>query len=251
MIDSLLVAFVLMSTGQQQMLDVVLTRDSTLLIPAAQLHAFLDLPPPTTTWTTPRDLMRAYPSVTVTWVPRELRVLIDDPLTTLPASRRMRDQRERLARGSPPITVTRSGPYFAATVDELGGRLLEGGYSWRGRVALSARDSRFGTTWTVSLAPVPAVYVAYSDGEAQLPSVSGRLALGPLWVAPTWRHGHTDVDALLTIGAVSLFASSRQQFALTIRGPIAVQVGRMGDVTTGRVSFGPVPPNPFSVPFVP
>jgi len=237
--------------GQRRTVEAVLTADSALLLPAADVHALLGLDPPAATWTTLPALRHAWPPVSFTWLPRELRVVVDDPTAVLPATRARRAALTRQARGAPPLAVTRGGPFAAVVADDAGRSLVDLGYSWRGRVAVTARrSSTFGTAWAVSLAPLPALFVTYTDGERSLPSATARVAVGPAWAFATWTPGRWSVDGLVSVGRVSLFASSRDAFVITFRGPVAVQLGRAGSVATGRVSVGPVPPSPFVVPVV-
>ena len=226
--------------------------DTTLALPAAETYALLGLGAPPGPWVRLDALQRMYPVVAFDWMPREMLLTIADPQAVLPASREAVDRLGRQAHGAPGLTVTRSGPFLAVLGDDRGRTLVQGGYSYKGRVAIQASRARQGTTWGVSVAPAPAIYLSYSQGAHQRASVSGRLALGPAWLSTSWTGGRPlTIDALFTRGHVALFASSRQSFALTIRGPVAVQVGRTGSTTTGRLSIGPVPPNPFSVPFIP
>ena len=235
--------------------DGILTPDSTLLLPAREVAALLGTDVGTGGWTSLTELRHRWPPITVTWIQRELRVLVDDPLAVLPRTRQLIEQQQRQARGTSSALAVRSGPFGAFTFDQLGHELVEGGYTWRGRVAVMARRSNHrdgleqgASTWGVSFAPLPAVFLSYLDGNRQPPIVSGRLAVGPMWLSTTWTPTHTHVDGLVRLGSVSLFASSRQAYAITVRGPISAQVGRVGGLTTGRVSFGPVPPSPFIVP---
>ena len=251
--DTLLVLVTLLSTGQGRTVEAVLTRDSALLLPAVEVHALLGLPPPPTLWTTTQILAHDYPSLIVTWRPRELRVLIDDPHAVLPASRAIRDQRLRTAHGAAPYAATRSGPFISITGDELGRSLLEGGYSFGGRAALHVRQSSTrGTAWAVSLIPARSVFLSYADGDQQPPSASARLAIGPTWVFTTWTPERWQADGLVQIGRLTVFASSRNAFALTFTAaPVGVQVGRQGNITTARLTYGPVMPSPFTIPAVP
>src|SRR5207247_616849 len=175
------------------------------------------------------ELQRRFPPIAVTGLPRELRVVVQDNLAVLPATRRLTEQQQRQARGATAFT-TRSGPFLAFTFNQIGHELWEGGYSWKGRVAIQARRSNSSgqrpgtTTWGGSFAPHPAVYLSYAQGTQQAASITGRLAVGPVWVAPAWTPGHpVAVDGLVQVGVVSVFASTRHAFAITIRGPIAVQ----------------------------
>jgi hypothetical protein len=185
------------------------------------------------------QLQRRFPPLTVTWLPRELTVVVQDDLLVLPASRQRREALLRVATGAAPYTVVTSGPFAAFTFNALGRELWQGGYSWKG------------TTWTVSVVPSSILYATYTGGPT--PQAAARVAVGPAWLSTTWQRGQALVtDALVTLGRVSAFASSRRAFVITVRAPVAdVQVGRVAGITTGRISYGPLPPNPFSVPQVP
>jgi len=248
---NLLVDVALVGTDRHAVVEAILTADSTLLLPAAAVHALLGLPAPASTWTTPAALRRAFPTVAVEWRPRELRLLIDDPAAVLPASRAIDAARQRHARGA--AYVARSGPFAAVVADDSGRSLVDVGYSWRGRVAVTGRhSSTLGAAWAVSLAPTPAVFVSYADGDRSPPTASARVAAGPAWAFATWTPARWSIDGLVTVGRVSLFASSRDAFAVTINAaPVGVQVGHARGVTTGRVTFGPIMPSPFGPPVVP
>lgn len=170
----------------------------------------------------------------------------------LPASQALYERLTGQARDAPPVTVTRGGPFLALAADDGGHQLLEGGYSYRGRVAVHLRHATArGSAWALSWVPSPVLFVSYVDGDQQIPQVAGRLAAGPAWVSAAWTPDRWSADGLLVLGPVALFASTRNSFALTVRGPVDVQVGRTGDVTTARLSIGPFHPSPFSVPVVP
>lgn len=215
------------------------------------MHALLGLPAPATTWTTPAALGRTYPTVAVEWRPCELRLLIDDPLDVLPASRAISDARRRQARGA--TYVARSGPFAAVVADDSGRSAIDAGYSWRGQIAITGRHSSTrGAAWAVSLAPAPALFVSYADGDRSPPTASARVAAGPAWAFATWTPARWSVDGLVTVGRVSVFASSRDAFALTVNAPpVGLQIGRTGHRTTARLTYGPLMPSPFSVPAVP
>jgi hypothetical protein len=248
---NLLVDVALVGTARHAVVEAILTADSTLLLPAAAVHALLGLPAPASTWTTPAAIARAFPTVTVEWRPRELRLLVDDPLGVLPASRAIVDARQRHARGA--AYVARSGPFAAFAADDSGRSAIDAGYSWRGRIAVTGRHSSTrGAAWAVSLAPAPSLFVSYVGGDRSPPMATARVAAGPAWAFATWTPGRWSVDGLVTVGRVSLFASSRDAFAVTINAaPVGVQVGRQGSRTTARLTYGPLMPSPFSVPVVP
>jgi hypothetical protein len=248
---NLLVDVALVGTDRHAVVEAVLTADSTLLLPAADLHALLGLPAPATTWTTPAALRRAFPTVGIEWRPRELRLLIDDPLGVLPASRAIADARQRQARGT--AYVARSGPFAAVVADDAGRSAWEAGYSFRGRAAVTGRHSSTrGAAWAVSLAPIPAVFASYAAGDRSPPTATARVAAGPAWAFATWTPARWSVDGLVTVGRVSLFASSRDAFEITVNAPpVGLQIGRTGRRTTARLTYGPLMPSPFSVPAVP
>ncbi len=230
--------------------DAVLAEDSTVLLPAGPVAELLGLEPPLTAWVTVAQLQQRFPPILVLWLPRQLAVVIRDDLLVLPASRRVRETVMRTAQGAAPYVVTTSGPFAAFTFDQRGQELWQGGYSWRGKVAVSAFKSRLGTSYTISVVPSSVFYASYTGGVT--PQANARVAVGPAWLATTWMRGQNFiVDGLVTLGHVSAFASSRNAYAITVRGPIDTQIGRVNGVMTGRVSFGAVPPNPFVPPTVP
>jgi hypothetical protein len=245
--DTIIVELVLVGAARQTV-EAFLASDSTLHLPSREVAAFLDTPMPPVPWITLTDLAAAYPPVRFTWRPRELRVVVDDPQRVLPASRSFYAGVERRARGALPLASLRSGPFLAFAADDSARSLVDVGYSWRGRVALTARQSSTtGTAWALSIAPVPAFYVAITHQQST--RVSARLATGPVWIAPTYADGHADVDALVAVDGVTLFASTRDVWLLTIRGRAGdLQLGRSRGVTAARVSWGPLVPSPFSFP---
>src|SRR5437899_9913594 len=109
--DTLLVDLILVGSGQRVTVEAVVQPDSTLLLPARDVYAFLGLGVPTTEWTTVGALGTLYPTVRFSWVPRELRVLVEDGLGVLPVSRALRAAVERAARGGPGLTLLRGGPF--------------------------------------------------------------------------------------------------------------------------------------------
>ncbi len=233
--------------------EAVITADSLLLLPAGEVFQLLGLGVPTTNWITPQALAKEYPSLVVTWLPREMRVRIEDPMAVLPATRQLRDQRERQARAAPPYLATRSGPFLAFTADDRGENLVDVGYSHQGKVALQGQHSTGrGTAWGLSVVPSPRVFLSYSDGDHQPPTATARLAAGPMWAFASWTPDRWSADGLVTWGRVSLFASSREAFSLTINAvPVGAQIGWSGGRTTARITYGPIGPSPFVVPQVP
>ena len=250
--DTLLVDMILATTSQHVVVEAVLTTpDSTLLLPARDVAALLGLDAPPTAWTTVAELRRRFPPIEVAWYPRELRVVVDDPLGVLPATRRLTEQRQRQARGT--SYVSRSGPFFSVVADDRGESLTDVGYAYRGRFAVTGRhSSTLGAAWAVSLAPTPAVFVSYAGGDRSPPTASARVAYKGAWVFTTWTPAAWSTDALIQVGRLSFFGSSRNAFAVTINAaPVGVQLGRTGQRTTARVTWGPLMPSPFSVPVVP
>ncbi len=118
-------------------------------------------------------------------------------------------------------------------------------------LALTAQHSwRTGPSWAVSFAPSPVLFVSYSGGHSGRDAVSARIAKGPLWLQPVWSatDHRLQADGLVQVGRVTVFASTRRSYVVTVRGPLDVQVARINGTTTGRVSLGPIPPSPFSPP---
>lgn len=234
--------------------EAVMTKDSVLLLPAGEVFQLLGLGSvPTAPWMTPQSLTKQFPSLVVTWLPRAMRVRIEDPLEVLPATRQLRDQRDRQARGAAPYLATRSGPFLAFTADDRGQNLVDVGYSYRGKVALQGQHSTTrGAAWGLSVVPSPRVFLSYSAGDRQRPTATARVAAGPAWAFVAWSPDRWSADGLVTWGRVSLFASSREAFALTINAvPVGAQIGWSGGRTTARITYGPIGPSPFAVPQVP
>jgi hypothetical protein len=171
----------------------------------------------------------------------------------LPASQRAKDARLVQARGTLALPI-RSGPFLAFAADERQHHVTDFGYAWRGKVAVQGRyASAFGSAWGISVAPSPVLFLSYTDTDRQPATISGRLATGPVWIAPTWQQGRAlGVDGLVALGPLKLFASTRDVYVLTINGRSGdLQVAHSAGRTSARVSWGPLPASPFSPPFVP
>jgi len=83
----------------------------------------------------------------------------------------------------------------------------------------------------------------------QITNASARVTRGPVWVATAWTPARWDIDALVTKGPVSVFASSRAVFVITIKGLGAdLQVGRRAGVSALHVSVGSFRSSPFVFP---
>ena len=108
--DTLLVALMLLG-GRSVTVEAVLARDSTLLLPAAEVANLLGTGTPPAPWVTVKDLSRSWPAVAFTWDARALVVYVDDPLAVLPASRAARARGDARARGA--AYIPRSGPFAA------------------------------------------------------------------------------------------------------------------------------------------
>jgi hypothetical protein len=245
-IDTLLVLVSLVGVGQITV-PATLTADSALVLDAPPVFALLGLGTPAAPTVALDELRRRYPSATFAWLPRELAVVIDDPRLVIPASAAARSAIERVARGA--FTAI-SGPFAAATADDRSRTLLEAGYAWRGRIALSARRSSSAplTTWAATVAPAPAL-VASVSGDRAITGATARLAVGHAWLLSTWTPQGLSADALVALPHVALFASSRQSYLVTITAQAAgLQFGRAAGHTVARVSIGPIPPSPFVLP---
>jgi hypothetical protein len=250
---NLLVQVELMGVGAV-MTEAVLTPDSVLLLPARDVAGLLGLEPPPGEWTSVAELQRRFPPIQVAWYPRELRVIIRDDLAVLPATRRLTEQRQRQSQATV-YMPTRSGPFLAVAGDDRGRSLIEGGYHWRGKIAVTGQhSSRFGSRWALSVAPSPLLFAALTGGSTQPIAVNLRLTKGPVWVQSAWnaQTQRVQADGLVQVGPVALFASTRDAFALTLNTrPVGFQLGRTGNHTTAKLTYGPLMPSPFSVPVVP
>ena len=254
--DTLIVLISLLGAGPGRTAECLLTEDSTLWLPAADVHALLGLPTPPAPWTTTEAVLRDWPTVTASWDVRSLAVVFLDPLNVLPASRAVRARQDRAAHGAPPLAFVRSGPFASVAGDERGRYLADLGYSWRGRVALAVRkSSERGTTWNLGVSPIPQLFASVSGAHIgvyatpRVTSASARLAVGPAWVSTTWTPGRWHVDALTAWGPVSVFASSRDQFFVTIRSQgVDFQAGRNAELSAFRISVGPFRSSPFTFP---
>jgi hypothetical protein len=240
--DTTLVEVMLVSTQERILVEAV-TQDSTLLLPTAPLYKLLGLGTPTSPLITPAALQAAYPTTRVVWAPLESRVYVFDQLEVLPASRRAKA--EMVARTQSVYSLpVQSGPFAAFAVDDSLHKLLEAGYNWRGRVAVAGRvdDARAGS-WGATLAPNSHVFVSYTDAVDRQPTISGRVAAGPVWLSTTYTpHSPVDMSGLVRIKDVLLFAS-KQYGVLTINRPysVAFQLATNWEQhrTAARVSVGP------------
>jgi len=157
---------------------------------------------------------------------------------------------ERIGRGASPFAGFQSGPFAAWTADTRGGSALDAGYTWKGRVTATARHTASGTSWAANVSPWRALSLGVT-GDHAVTSAQGRVSVGPAWGFVTYAPGQVQLDGLVQLGPVAFYASSRDAFAITLRGPVALQVGRTGQVNSVRFSVGPFVPSPFVVPVVP
>jgi len=227
--------------------------DSTLELPAGELRELFGVTVPVP-WVALPALEAAYPSVMFTWIPRELRLLVQDPREVLPASRDARAALLRRAQSANPFAYRAfAGPFGAVTADDSGRSLLELGYSLRGRASVTGSylPAAHRGLWTAAVTPWSALSLSIS-GDARVQSATGRLAIGPTWAFATWSAGAVQLDGLVALGPVAIFASSRHSYLVTLtRAGVAVQAGRTPQQTTVRLSFGPQLASPFLVPVVP
>jgi hypothetical protein len=245
--DSLLVDVRLLGVGDV-MVEATMTDDSGLVLAAPPVFALLGLGVPPTATVALDAIRRRYPIVTFAWLPRELALIIEDPRGVLPATATARSAIERVARGA---FTALSGPFATLTGDDRGRSAAEAGYTWRGRVAVSARRPAVGpATWAATLAPSPALVAGVTGADRRVTSATWRLALGPAWAFTTWAPGgRLAFDGLVAVPHAALFASTRDVYVLTIlTAPLGVQLGRSGSHITARVTYGPVGPSPFVVP---
>lgn len=249
--DTRLVEVVLTSTEERILVEAV-TQDSTLLLPTEPLYKLLGLGTPTSPQITPEALQAAFPTTRIVWVKLESRLYVFDQLEVLPASRRAKA--EMVARSQHSFSLpVQSGPFASLAVDDSLHKLLEGGYNFRGQVSVAGRvdDARAGS-WAMALAPSSHLFIAYQDGTHSPPTVSGRIAAGPLWLsASATPNSPLDLSGLVRIKDVQVFAS-RQYTTITINRPaqVAFQLATNWEQhrTAARVSVGPSYASPFSFP---
>jgi hypothetical protein len=249
--DTLIVEVVLASSNERVVVEAVRDVDSTLLLPAEPVGRLLGVAF-STPWVTVAALQAAWPTLRVAWSPRELRVVILDDLRVLPASRRADQQvmaRSRMALGLP----MRSAPFMSLSLDEQAA-LLDAGYAWRGKVAVSGRvDNAGAAMWNATLAPTRHLFLSYADGFDIPASVSGRVAIGPLWLSAAYRAPDVPVDVagLLRIGPAQLFASPDfGVLTITPDAHVSVQLAHTWETqrTAARISIGPAWASPFAFP---
>lgn len=249
--DTVLIEVQLVSTQERILVEAV-TQDSTLLLPTEPLYKLLGLGTPTSPRVTPEALQAAYPTTRVVWVRLEGRVYVFDQLEVLPASRRAKAEMVARSQNSYSLPV-QSGPFAAFAVDDSLHKLLEAGYNFRGQVSVAGRvdDARSGS-WGATLAPNAHLFLSYTDAVDRPPTVSGRIAAGPLWLsASATPHSPVDMSGLVRIKDVQVFAS-RQYTTITINRPaqVAFQLATNWEQhrTAARVSVGPSYASPFSFP---
>jgi hypothetical protein len=226
--------------------------DSTLELPAADVRELLGVAWPSP-WVGVPELARAYPSATFRFLPRAMELAIYDPRLSLPASAAAAAALLRSAQNAPAFAWRRAtGAFGAVAADDSGRSQLDLGYTWRGVLTVAGTylpAARRGA-WQAALAPAPWVSLQ-AAGDRALAFGALRVAAGPAFAFATWQAGAVALDALVALGPVAVFASTRDVFVVTLnRAPLAVQFGRTGQGKTVRLSFGQ-PASPFFLPAVP
>jgi hypothetical protein len=248
--DTVLTEILLVETRARVVVEAI-AQDSMLLLPASALADLLgvQLIGP---WVSLARLRQAYPTIVVRWAQELAQVQIWDELSTLPAVKRFHEQHRATAFGTAPIPVY-SGPYASFAADDREHHVTDVGYTWRSRLSVTGRySSALGSAWGITAAPSSRLYLNYSAGTRQPPTASVRLMTGPAWALASWTPERWSLDALVRVGPVSVFGSTRETFALTINAtPVGVQAGWTGQHKTLRLTYGPIPPSPFMVPTVP
>ena len=247
--DTTLVSVELVSTRELITVEAMVT-DSIVQLPSTALRDLLGVSfvgP----WVSLDQLRTQYPTLVVQWRPAELRVLVFDEAAVLPATRRFREQHRASAFNTVAVPIY-SGPFLSAAVDDSLRAAVDGGYNFRGRFVVAGRiDNRGAGAWGVTLAPTPHVFLDYQDGVYRLPTISGRLAAGPLWLYGAYTPTHpVELAGLIHIRDVQVF-SSRQFGAVTWQGGLkSIQIAHTWQTgrTAARISLGPVPVSPFSFP---
>lgn len=255
MILQVLVLVRLVGAGEPAVIEARYAADSVLELPAAAVRDLLGVTA-TTPYVSVPELERRYPDVTFEWRPRELELRITDPRGALPASQAAVLAAQRRAQSVSALAWrTISGAFGGVTADDSGRSAIDLGYTWRGRLAVQGSyypTARRGA-WAASAAPIPTVNVSASGGRG-VESAAVRVSAGPAFAFASWdAPGRLGLDALATLGAVSVFASTRRTYVVTInRAGLSVQGAQGPTNKTLRLSFGPQSLlSPFSVPFIP
>lgn len=248
--DTVLVEVVLVATSERIVVE-ALAQDTTLYLPAGALHTLLGIPLPPTPWVSLDQLRQAYPTVGVFWRPAFGEVAIVDELAVLPRTRQFRETTRVAALGTLALPEF-TGPYGGFAVDDQRRALLDAGFLYQGRLSVSTRvDDGGAAQWAVSAAPSPHLFLNYAGGTTQPAQFSGRVAVGPLWFSASYApHQPLAVAGLVRVGPLTAFAS-RDVAVLTL-SPSPWWALQVAHTTTGRVlarvSWGPVPASPFSIP---
>jgi hypothetical protein len=249
--DSVLVDVQLSTTQEHTLVEAVAGPDSALQLPAGPVYQLLGLGTPPAPWVSLASLQAAYPTVAVVWVRSEMRVVIIDRMEVLPASRRAHAEIVMRSQAAFSLPV-QSAPFASIAVDDSLHKLLEAGYSYRGQAAVAGRvDDQRAASWGVTLAPNSHVFVTYQDATARPPTVSGRIAAGPLWLSSTFTpHSPLDMSGLFRFRDVQVFASRDYSVATWQGSPWSAQIARNWKTgrTATRISFGPSYASPFSFP---
>lgn len=250
--DSVLVEVQLSSTQERIIIEAVVESDSALQLPAGPVYQLLGLGPPPAASISLASLQAAYPTVAFVWMPTEMRVVIIDRLEILPASRRAHAEIVMRSQAAFSLPV-QSSSFASFAVDDSLHKLLEAGYTYRGKLAVAGRvDDQRAASWGATLAPSSHLFLTYQDATARPPTVSGRIAAGPFWLSSTFTpHSPLDMSGLIRIKDVQAFAS-RDYGIVTLNRPsqVAVQLATnwVQHRTAARVSFGPSYASPFSFP---
>jgi len=250
--DSVLVDVQLSTTQEHILVEAVAGPDSTLQLPSGPVYQLLGLGIPPAPWISLASLQRDYPTVAFVWQRSEMRVVIIDRMEVLPASRSAKAEivaRTQMAFNMP----VQSGPYAALAVDDSLHKLLEAGYSFRGRVAVAGRvdDARAGS-WGASVIPNSHLFASYQGGTRSPPIVSARVSAGPFWISTTYTsHRPLDLSGLVRFGDVQFYAA-KEYGVVTLNRPnqlaVSLATNWVQHRTAARVSVGPTYASPFQFP---
>jgi hypothetical protein len=198
------------------------------------------------------------PTVGLNFYRDRLLLVIDDPMNSCPRMRDKLDSQvaESRARQAAPSVSRRPGWGVSAIREMDGASQVDAAYNLGPAALFTSYSSEVGFLWSASASPVRGLWLSYTDSETRGPAVSGRYALGRQWFGVSYRADAEILTAqvALAAGPLMLYVSGNDRTDLasavaTWRGPrgIGVQVGKMADRYSARVTIGNMIPTPFSI----
>lgn len=173
------------------------------LLPTVELWDYVGLPPDPglPDYMPPDDMGVAMgPRVSLFYDKWLVKIVIDDPLYILPASRDRRQENTVQSVASNFVGHSRGGPYaqaFATTLDRYG---VVGGWQNQWAFGEVAHGSEFGTVWRASVRPIQPLHLTYQDGDRLPARVGARLTVARTYAQVNVTPTTEAVDAQLVTG---------------------------------------------------